>query len=267
MTQYRTTIADLKKKKNVSRIVSLTAYTAPMAHIIDEFADFVLVGDSMAMVLYGEDTTLGLDVDTVIRHGRAVVKHTENSLVVVDMPFGSYQESKELAFRHAARILGETGCGAVKLEGGPEMAETIRYLTERCIPVMAHIGMQPQSVFSYGGFKVQGQDQESRAHIIESAKAVEDAGAFAVVLECIPESLAREITKTLKIPTIGIGASSSCDGQILVTEDMLGLALGRPPKFVKAYDDLKMRVRDACKEYAEEVQQGVFPDVKQSYKG
>lgn len=267
MAQSRVSIADLKNKKGVSRIVSLTAYTAPMAHIIDQHADFILVGDSMAMVLYGDDTTLGLELETMIRHGRAVVKHTEKALVVVDMPFGTYQESKEQAFRNAAKILGDTGCTAVKLEGGVEMAETISFLSERGVPVMGHIGMQPQSVFAYGGFKVQGQDEASKRHIIDSAKALDEAGAFAMVLECIPESLAREITALVSVPTIGIGASSSCDGQILVTEDMLGLSMGRPPKFVKPYEDLNHKISEACKSYAEEVQAGSFPDEKRSYKG
>ncbi|MCC7319503.1 MAG: 3-methyl-2-oxobutanoate hydroxymethyltransferase, partial [Rubellimicrobium sp.] len=233
----RNTAPQIAGMKGGRPIVSLTSYHAHTAAIVDEHADFILVGDSLGMVMHGMESTVGVSLDLMIMHGQAVVRGTRRALVVVDMPFGSYEESPSVAFRNAARVMKETGCGAVKLEGGSRMEDTIRFLTERGIPVMAHVGLTPQSWNVMGGFRTQGRDEASWPLHEEDARAVTRAGAFAVVLEGMVEPLAARITRQVAIPTIGIGASVECDGQILVLEDMLGLN-PRPPKFVKVYGDL-----------------------------
>jgi 3-methyl-2-oxobutanoate hydroxymethyltransferase len=209
-------------------------------------------------VLYGLDSTLGVTLDMMIAHGQAVMRGSDKACVVVDMPFGTYQESPESAFRNAARVLMETGCDAVKLEGGSEMAETIRFLTQRGIPVLGHIGLLPQSVNMYG-FRAQGKTEAEAKRIMADAKAVSDAGAFAVVIEGTIEAVARKVTKAIPIPTIGIGASPACDGQVLVTEDLVGLFKEFTPKFVKRYSELGQGIAEAAKHYADDVRSGRFP--------
>lgn len=255
----RVTIRDIRARKGAEPVVVLTAYTAPIARLLDPHVDVLLVGDSLGMVLYGMDTTLAVTLDMMINHGQAVMRGSSRACVVVDMPFASYQESKEQAFRNAARILVETGCTAVKLEGGREMAETIHFLTERGIPVMAHIGLKPQSVHAAGGFRAQGRGNAEAAAIIDDAVAVEQAGAFSVVVEGTMEPVARSLSAQLGIPTIGIGASPACDGQVLVTEDLLGLFSDFTPKFVKRYTDLSIPISDAVATYAAEVKSRAFP--------
>ena len=261
----RMTVPQLAARKGGEPIVSLTSYHAHTAAIVDKYADFILVGDSLGMVMHGMETTVGVPLDLMIMHGKAVVRGTKRALVVVDMPFGTYEESPKMAFRNAAKILKETGCGAVKLEGGARMAETIHFLVERGIPVMAHTGLTPQSSHVMGGFKTQGRDEDTWAAHEEDARAVADAGAFAVVLEGMVEPLAAKITKLIDIPTIGIGASAECDGQILVLEDMLGLNAWTP-KFVKVYGDLGPQIENAVRTYAEEVKTRAFPTEKEVYR-
>jgi len=261
----RITAPQIARMKGGRPIVSLTSYHAHTAAIVDEHADFILVGDSLGMVMHGMETTVGVPLELMIMHGQAVVRGTRRALVVVDLPFGSYEESPAEAFRSAARVMKETGCGAIKLEGGRRMAETIRFLTERGIPVMAHIGLTPQSWNVMGGFRTQGRDEDTWPLHEEDARAVAEAGAFAVVLEGMVEPLAARITPQIPIPTIGIGASASCDGQILVLEDMLGLN-PHPPKFVKVYGDLGAGIADAVRRYAEEVKSRAFPGEDQLYR-
>lgn len=261
----RKTIHHIAAQKNQKPIVCLTAYTAPMARAFDTSCDILLVGDSVAMVVYGEPSTLQADIPMMIRHGRAVQNATKNAMVVIDMPFGSYQESKETAFANAARILKETGAAAVKLEGGEEMAQTVSYLYARGIPVMGHVGLQPQSINAMGGFKTQGRDQDSASQIMKDAVAIDRAGAFAMVIEGVPEALAAEITKAVACPTIGIGASAQCDGQILVGEDMLGATGGPYPKFVKNYARFYEEMEKAVQTYAHEVRTRAFPQAAHVY--
>jgi 3-methyl-2-oxobutanoate hydroxymethyltransferase len=260
----RLTAPDITRRKAAEPIVSLTAYHAHTARIVDPFVDFLLVGDSLGMVMHGYESTVPVPLELMIMHGQAVVRGSSHALVVVDMPFGSYEESPPVAFRNAARVMKETGCGAVKLEGGMRMAETIHYLTDRGIPVMAHIGLTPQSINMMGGFKTQGRRPEEWAAIEADAAAVSEAGAFAIVLEGMAELLAARITKQVPIPTIGIGASASCDGQILVLEDMLGLN-PKVPKFVKKFGNLGEQIEDAVRSYAEEVRARSFPGAEHVY--
>lgn len=255
----RQTTRDIRARKGGDPVVVLTAYTAPMAGLLDPHCDILLVGDSLGMVLYGMDSTLGVSVDMMINHGKAVMRGSSRSMVVVDMPFASYQESREQAFRNAARIMAETGCAAVKLEGGREMADTIHFLTTRGVPVMAHIGLMPQAVNTAGGFRAHGRNDEEAAAIRIDARAVADAGAFAVVVEGTVEPVARALTAEIEIPTIGIGASAACDGQVLVTEDLLGLFNDFTPKFVKRYANLSPLVSQAAADYAAEVKARAFP--------
>ncbi len=255
---------DIAAKKGREPIVSLTAYHAHTAAIADRYCDFLLVGDSLGMVMHGYETTVPVPLDLMIMHGRAVVRGARHALVVVDMPFGSYEESPSVAFRNAARVMKETDCGAVKLEGGRRMAETIRFLVERGIPVMAHIGLTPQSINVVGGFKAQGRDIEQWARLETDARAVAEAGAFSVVLEAIAEPLAARITAAVPIPTIGIGASAACDGQILVMEDMLGLS-PRVAKFVKEFGKVGAAIEGAIASYAEEVRARTFPALEHTY--
>lgn len=249
---------DIRAMKGKTPIVSLTAYTTPMARLMDGVCDFVLVGDSVGMVLHGLPSTLGVTMEMMILHGQAVVRGLTQTMMVVDMPFGSYEEGPEQAFRNAARLMRDTGAGAVKLEGGAHMAETIGFLTARGVPVMAHIGLTPQSVNTLGGYKVQGRDTAG-ARVLDDARAVAEAGAFAIVLEKIPETLANRVTAAVPIPTIGIGASAGCDGQILVSDDMLGLFDAFKPKFVKRYAHLNNDIRAALAAYADDVRARRFP--------
>ncbi|KQY36199.1 3-methyl-2-oxobutanoate hydroxymethyltransferase [Rhizobium sp. Root483D2] len=247
-------------------IVSLTAYTTPIARLLDPHVDFMLVGDSLGMVLYGLDSTVGVTLDMMIAHGQAVMRGSEKACVVVDLPFGSYQESKEQAFNSAARILKETGCSAVKLEGGAEMAETVDFLTQRGIPVLGHVGLMPQLVNTMGGYRSLGRSDKEAAKIRRDAKAIDDAGAFAIVVEGTIEPLAREISETLRAPTIGIGASPACDGQILVSDDMLGIFSDFKPRFVKHFAELAPQISAAFEAYANEVRARTFPGIEHTFQ-
>lgn len=249
---------DILARKGGVPIVTLTAYTTPIARIADPHCDMLLVGDSLGMVIHGLPTTLGVTLEMMVLHGQAVMRGSSRALIVIDMPFGSYEESPAQAFRNAARILSETGAGAVKLEGGRHMAETIGFLVARGVPVVAHVGLTPQSVNVFGGYKVQGRAEDA-ARVRDDALAVAAAGAFAVVLEKVPERLGREITAEIACPTIGIGASAACDGQVLVIDDMLGLFADFRPKFVKRYAELGRIAGEAVAAYAEEVRARRFP--------
>jgi 3-methyl-2-oxobutanoate hydroxymethyltransferase len=256
------TVPDIRARKRrdgAEPLVCLTAYTVLTARLLDAHTDLLLVGDSLGMVLYGLDTTVGVTMDMMIAHGQAVMRGAKRSCVIVDMPFGSYQESPEIAFRNAARIMKEVGCAGVKIEGGVEMAQTVKFLSERGIPVLGHVGLMPQSVNTAGGFKAQGRDDETAEKIVQDAKALADAGAFAIVVEGTMEPIARRITDEIDVPTIGIGGSPACDGQILVTEDMAGLFTDFKPKFVKRYMDLGSGLTEAARQYADEVRTGAFP--------
>lgn len=248
----------VQARKGGTPLVCLTAYTTPVARLADPHCDVVLVGDSLGMVLHGLSSTLGVTLEMMILHGQAVRRGVSRALMVVDLPFGSYEAGPEQAFHSAARVLRETGCAAVKLEGGRAMAETVAFLTRRGIPVMAHVGLTPQAVNSFGGYGVQGRGEDGE-RILADAQAVEQAGAFAVVLEKIPDALARRITQRLAIPTIGIGASAACDGQVLVVDDMLGLFTDFRPKFVKRYAELGQAADAAIAAYAAEVRARRFP--------
>lgn len=261
----RLTVRDLRDRKNGEPIVCLTAYTTPMAQLLDPAVDLLLVGDSLGMVVYGLPSTLGVTLDMMINHGSAVMRGSSHACVVVDMPFGSYQGSKEAAFDACARVMAETGCSAVKLEGGQEMAETIAFLVQRGIPVMAHVGLTPQHVNALGGFRAQGRGNAEAAKIVADAKAVAEAGAFSVVIEGTVESLARNITAEIDIPTIGIGASPACDGQVLVSEDMLGIFNDFTPKFVRRFAQLGDGVRTAAQEYAAAVRDRSFPGMEHCF--
>ena len=260
----RITAPQITAMKGGDKIVSLTSYHAHTAAIVDKYADFILVGDSLGMVMHGMETTVGVPLNLMIMHGKAVVRGTKRALIVVDMPFGSYEESPQEAFRNAAKILKETGCGAVKLEGGKRMAETVHFLVERGVPVMGHVGLTPQASLTMGGFKTQGREEETWPIHIADAEAVAEAGAFSIVVEGVVEPLAKKITQAVDIPTIGIGASVDCDGQILVLEDMLGLN-SRPPKFVKVYGNLSAEIEKSVRQYAEEVRDSSFPTKDQTY--
>lgn len=252
---------DILSRKGGAPIACLTAYTTPISRIVDRHCDLILVGDSVGMVLHGLPSTVGVTLDMMIMHGQAVHRGAGRALVVVDLPFGSYEESTEQAFRSAARVMAETSCGAVKLEGGESMADTIRFLTRRGIPVMAHVGLTPQAVNTFGGYKVQGRGADAE-QILRDSKAVSDAGAFSVVLEKVTEPLARAITDTVAIPTIGIGASPACDGQILVIDDVLGFFTDFRPKFVKRYAELGRDADSAISAYAAEVRERRFPSAE-----
>lgn len=247
-------------------MVCLTAYTARIAQILDTHCDLLLVGDSMGMVLYGMDSTRGVTLDMMINHGKAVMRGSEKACVIVDMPFGTYEDSPEQALGNAQRIMDETGCAAVKLEGGADFAPTVAHLVQAGIPVVGHIGLMPQSVTEPSGFRVKGRKDDVAAQLIEDAKAIEAAGASAVVIEATIESVAAEMTKAVSIPTIGIGASAECDGQILVTEDMLGITGDHVPKFVKQYAHVSNGIEAAVAQYAQDVRSGAFPEDAQVYK-
>ncbi len=249
---------DISSRKGGTPIACLTAYTTPVARVVDRHCDLILVGDSVGMVLHGLPSTVGVTLDMMIMHGQAVHRGAQRALVVVDLPFGSYEAGPEQAFRSAARVMAETGCGAIKLEGGETMSETIRFLARRGIPVMAHVGLTPQAVNTFGGYKVQGRGAGAE-QILQDAKAVSEAGAFSVVLEKVTEPLARTITETISIPTIGIGASAACDGQILVIDDVLGIFTDFRPKFVKRYAELGRDSDAAISLYVKEVRERRFP--------
>ena len=261
----RQTAKAIRARKGAEPLVCLTAYITPMAARLDEYCDLILVGDSVGMVLYGMESTVGVSLDMMIAHGKAVMRGAKSALVAIDMPFGSYEESKEQAFRNAARLLSETGAGAVKLEGGVEMAETVAFLTKRGIPVLGHVGLMPQSVNVYGGYGAHGRIKEEWQPIIDDAHAISDAGAFAVVLEGVAEPLAEHISREVECPIIGIGASNACDGQILVTEDMLGLFTFNP-KFVKRYAEIGKDIAAAVESYAADVKARRFPADEHTYK-
>ncbi|RED52346.1 3-methyl-2-oxobutanoate hydroxymethyltransferase [Aestuariispira insulae] len=261
----RLTAPDIAARKGQTPIVSLTAYTAPMAKILDEHVDVLLVGDSLGMVIYGMDNTLAVTLEMMIHHAAAVMRGSKHAMVVVDMPFGTYEESKEAAFRNAARLMAESGCAAVKIEGGREMAETVAFLVERGIPVMGHVGLMPQQVQNMGGFKAQGRNDEQALAIIEDAKTIADAGAFSVVVEGVMEQVARAVTEAISVPTIGIGASPACDGQVLVTDDVLGLYSEFTPKFVKRYAELGEAVDQAVEQYAADVKARQFPGAEHCF--
>jgi len=260
----RLTAPDIRARKGGEPIVVLTSYHAHTAALADKYCDAILVGDSLGMVMHGLESTVPVTLEMMILQGRAVMRGSKRALIVVDMPFGSYEASREQAFMSAARVLKETGCGAVKLEGGRRMAETIAFLTERGVPVMGHVGLTPQSINALGSFRAQGRDEADWAAIEDDALAVAQAGAFSVVIEAVAEPLARKITQVVEIPTIGIGASAACDGQVLVMEDMLGLS-PRVPKFVKRYGDLGPGIDKAIATYAAEVRSRAFPGPEHIY--
>ena len=260
----RMTVPDFTARKGGEPLVCLTSYTAHVARICDRVCDLLLVGDSLGMVIHGMPNTLGVTLEHMIMHGQAVVRGADRALVAVDMPFGSFEESAETAFRNASRVVKETGCHAVKLEGGVTMEPTIRYLATRGIPVMAHIGLMPQAMNTAGGFRAIRNEAMWDA-VAEDAAAVEDAGAFAVVVEGVAAPLADRITAAVSIPTIGIGASANCDGQILVFEDMVGL-LPRVPTFVKRYGAMEEMMIDAVDRYAGEVGARTFPAREHTYE-
>lgn len=263
--QRRLTPPDIRARKGVEPLVCLTAYDAPAARLLDPHCDVLLVGDSVGMVVHGLPNTIPVTLEMMILHGQAVMRGSARALVVVDMPFGSYEASREQAFDNAVRVLRETGAQAVKLESGVYIADTIRYLSERGVPVMAHVGLRPQAALSEGGFKAKGRDEAERARVLAEAQAADAAGAFAMVVEGVAEDLAVEITRAVKVPTIGIGASAACDGQILVTPDMLGL-FDWTPRFVKRYADLKGLTEDAVKAYARDVRAREFPGPDEVYR-
>lgn len=261
-----TTLDIARRKADGDKIVALTACHAQMARLIDPHCDIVLVGDSLGMVMHGLDSTLPVTLDMMILQAQAVMRGTARALVVVDMPFGSYEASREQAFTSAARILKETGAGAVKLEGGAHLAETVAFLTRRGVPVMGHVGLTPQSIHTMGGFRVQGKGPDAPRLLLEDARAISEAGAFAIVLEGIVEPVARAIASAPEVTaaTIGIGASPFCDGQILVLEDMLGLS-ERIPKFVRPFGRLRDEIDAAVRSYADEVRSGRFPEAAHTY--
>lgn len=263
----RLTIRDIQSRKQKTPIVCMTAYTYPMAQIADSLVDILLVGDSLGMVIYGMESTLPVTLPLMIAHGQAVMRGSQKAMVVVDLPFGSYQSSPSQAFEAAALLMQETGCHAVKLEGGAFMASTVRFLVERGIPVMAHIGVMPQYVHALGGYGFQGRDADDAEKLMKDARALQEAGAFAIVLEGIRETVAHAIAQTLTIPTIGIGASPSCDGQVLVCDDLLGVFTNFTPKFVKRYADLSINIKEAISTYAQEVRNGTFPTLQHCFKG
>jgi 3-methyl-2-oxobutanoate hydroxymethyltransferase len=265
----RLTVPAIQRRKvggtTAEPLVMLTAYTVRTAQLLDPHCDLLLVGDSLGQVIYGLPSTLGVTLEMMCAHGAAVVRGSYHSVVVVDMPFGSYEASPEQAFASASRILAETGCAAVKLEGGQAMAATIRFLSERGIPVMAHIGLTPQAVNALGGYGARGRSQEEHAKILADAQAVTEAGAFAMVLEGVLEPIAIAVQASVDVPVIGIGASATCDGQVLVTEDMLGM-FDRVPRFVKKYADLAGFIEAAVIDYAGQVRDRSFPGPDNLYQ-
>lgn len=262
--QARVTSAALRARKGRERIVALTAYTTPMAALIDPHADLILVGDSVGMVMHGMQDTVSVTLDMMVMHGRAVVRGVQRALVVVDLPFGTYEACPRQAYDSAVRLMKDTGCSAVKVEVCEGIAETIAYLVGRGIPVVGHVGLRPQAINVEGGFKAKGRDDAERERVLEEALATDRAGAFAIVVEGVTETLGAEITKSVGAVTIGIGAGVSCDGQILVTDDMLGM-FEWTPKFVRRYADLRSIIGDAVGRYAEDVKEARFPGPRETY--
>jgi 3-methyl-2-oxobutanoate hydroxymethyltransferase len=265
----RLTIPAIRKRKQggVTRdpVVMLTAYTARQAQLLDAHCDLLLVGDSLGQVIYGLPSSVPVTLDMMAAHGAAVVRGSYHAAVIVDMPFGTYEQSPAQAFASAARLLKETGCAGVKLEGGAAMADTVSFLVQRGIPVMGHIGLTPQAVNVLGGYNARGRSDEEARKIVSDAKALDDAGAFAIVIEGVVEPIAIDVTKAVACPTIGIGASAQCDGQVLVTEDMLGM-FERVPRFVKRYEEIAGTISGAAARYAEEVRARTFPGIEQTYQ-
>jgi 3-methyl-2-oxobutanoate hydroxymethyltransferase len=260
----RLTVRDIAAHKGKAPLVCLTAYTAPMARILDDHADVLLVGDSLGMVVHGLSSTVGVTLDMMILHGRAVMRGSNKAMVVVDLPFGSYEESHEVAWRSASRVMMETGCQAVKVESGEGIADTIAFLVERGIPVMGHVGLRPQAMNVDGGFRAKGRTKAERERVVREAMSADRAGAFAIVIEGVAEDIAAEITSMVNCPTIGIGASSKCDGQILVTDDMLGM-FDWTPKFVRKYANLNEVIGAAVGQYATDVRARTFPAQVETY--
>ncbi len=263
--QRRLAAPDITALKGKTPIVCLTAYTAPMAALMDEVCDILLVGDSVGMVVHGLDNTVGVTLEMMILHGQAVMRGSRRAMVVIDMPFGSYEGSPETAYANAVRVMKETGAQAIKVESGPAVVETIAYLVARGVPVMGHVGLRPQSVLVDGGFKAKGRTNAEHADVLQEARMAAGAGAFALVVEGVAETLARNITAEIDVPTIGIGASPACDGQVLVTDDMLGL-FDWTPKFVRRYADLRGEIDRAVRAYADDVRSRRFPGEAETYQ-
>ncbi|MET0587916.1 MAG: 3-methyl-2-oxobutanoate hydroxymethyltransferase [Novosphingobium sp.] len=265
----RLTIPAIRKRKQdgvtAQPVVMLTAYTARQAQLLDAHCDLLLVGDSLGQVIYGLPSSVPVTLDMMTAHGAAVVRGSYHAAVIVDMPFGAYEESPAQAFASASRLLKETGCAGVKLEGGAAMAETVSFLVQRGIPVMGHIGLTPQAVNVLGGYNARGRSDEEARKIVSDAKALDEAGAFAIVVEGVVEPIAIEVTKAISCPSIGIGASAQCDGQVLVTEDMLGM-FERVPRFVKRYEEIAETISGAAARYADEVRARTFPGIEQTYQ-
>ena len=266
MADTRMTVPALRALKGQRKITMLTAYDFLTARLLDEAGvDCILVGDSLGMVVLGYDTTLPVTMEEMLHHTKAVRRGVKRALVIGDMPFGSFQGSVAEAVANAARFLKEAGADAVKLEGGLQVADAVRRMVDVGIPVVGHVGMTPQSVRQYGGFKVQGRDEARRREILDGAVALEEAGAFCIILEGVPASLAAEVTARVSVPTVGIGAGPGCDGQVLVTPDLLGLVEDFKPKFVKRYANLAEQVREAVRAFAREVQEGTYPSDEHTY--
>ena len=264
-SQSRLTAPEISAMKGKTPIVCLTAYTAPMAELLDPVCDILLVGDSVGMVLHGLDNTVGVTLEMMILHGQAVMRGSRRAMVVIDMPFGSYEGDRQTAYANAVRVMKEIGAQAIKIESGPAVADTIAYLTDRGVPVMGHVGLRPQSVLVDGRFRARGRTNAEHDDVMEEAKAAQASGAFAVVVEGVAETLASNITAQLEIPTIGIGASPACDGQVLVTDDMLGL-FDWTPKFVRRYADLRTEIDRAVRAYAADVRDRRFPGEAETYQ-
>ena len=265
----RLTVPAIRRRKvdgvTAEPVVMLTAYTARQAQLLDAHCDLLLVGDSLGQVIYGLDSSVPVTLEMMIAHGAAVGRGSYHSVVVVDLPFGTYEASPQAAFASASRVLKETGCAAIKLEGGEAMADTVAFLVARGIPVMGHVGLTPQAVNVLGGYNARGRSDAEAAKIVADAKALDDAGAFAIVIEGVVEPIAIEVTRAVACPTIGIGASAQCDGQVLVTEDMLGM-FDRVPRFVKRYEEIAEVIGRAAETYAAEVRARTFPGIDQTYQ-
>jgi 3-methyl-2-oxobutanoate hydroxymethyltransferase len=260
------TIKDLINKKNKEKIICLTAYTFPIAKILDEYCDVILVGDSLGMTIYGLPDTVEVTLEMMINHGKAVMKAAQKSFVVVDLPYGTYEESPKQALESAKKVIEETKCDAVKIEISANLINTVKFLVDNKINVMGHVGLLPQSVRKIGGYKYQGRDQKSAAEILQLSKDIEKAGAFSIVIEAVPVELADEISKSLSIPTIGIGASRNCDGQVLVIDDLLGLNQEFKPKFVKRYANIADNIKNAVSDFKKDVKEEKFPEEKHLYQ-
>jgi len=260
----RVTVPDIISRKGKEKIVCLTAYSAPMAELLDSHVDLILVGDSVGMVVHGLHSTIGVTLEMMVMHGKAVMRGSERALVVVDLPFGSYERSVTQAHESAVRVMQETGCQAVKIEACEGISDTIEFLVKRGIPVVGHIGLRPQAVNVEGGFKTKGHSAEEKTQILAEARSLCDSGAFAIVVEGVAGDLAHDITNAVRVPTIGIGASSSCDGQILVVDDMLGL-FEWTPKFVRRYGKMRDLISESVGAYAANVREGSFPGLAETY--